>query len=69
MCYNNETKKQKRSFLVSHRNSTVFFILFTGTEVTDYIPVDDNPVYITMKKINLKMNTAYDTITISGKPQ
>ena len=70
MCYNyNETKKQKRSFLVSHRNSTVFFLLFTGAEVTDHIPVDDNPVYITMKEVNLKRNTAYDTITISGKPQ
>ena len=37
--------------------------------MTDHIPVDDNPVYITMKKIDLKRNTAYETITISGKPQ
>ena len=54
MCYNyNETKKQKRSFLVSHHNNTVF-LLFTGADVTDHIPVDDNPVYITMKKIDLR---------------
>ena len=41
-----------------------FFHFFTGTDVTDHIPVDDNPVYITMKKIDLKRNTAYETITI-----
>ena len=45
------------------------FSFFTGADVTDHIPVDDNPVYITMKKIDLKRNTAYEIITISGKPQ
>ena len=46
-----------------------FFFTFTGAEVTDHIPVDDNPVYITMKKIDLKRNIAYETITITEKPE
>ena len=41
---------------------------FTGADVTDHIPVDDNPVYITMKKIDLNKNSAYEAVTISGKP-
>ena len=45
------------------------FSFFTGADVTDHIPVADNPVYITMKKIDLKRNMAYETITITGKPQ
>ena len=30
--------------------------------VTDHIPVDDNLVYITMKKINMNKNTAYEVV-------
>ena len=30
--------------------------------VTDHIPVDDNPVYITMKKIDMDKNTAYEVV-------
>ena len=32
--------------------------------VTDHIPVDDNPVYITMKRIDVNKNCAYETIKI-----
>ena len=35
---------------------------------TDHIPVEDNPVYITMKKIDMNKNSAYETINISGRP-
>ena len=35
---------------------------------TDHIPVEDNPVYITMKKIDMNQNSAYETINISGRP-
>ena len=66
MCATN--KETKSCFLVLHCNKSFFFI-FTGADVTDHIPVDDNPVYITMKKIDLKRNAAYEAITISGKPQ
>ena len=61
-------KEQKDVFFWFCIAITVFFI-FTGTDVTDHIPVDDNPVYITMKKIDLKRNAAYEATTISGKPQ
>ena len=30
--------------------------------VTDHIPVDDNPVYITMKKIDMNKNSAYEVV-------
>ena len=33
----------------------------------DHIPVEDNPVYITMKKIDLKNNSAYETIIVSRR--
>ena len=71
MCCNyNEPKKQKRYFLVLLYNNTVVLIsYFIKTDVTDHIPVDDNPVYIMMKKIDLKRNIAYEAITkSSGKP-
>ena len=35
---------------------------------TDHIPVEDNPVYITMKKIDMNQNSAYETINISERP-
>ena len=31
-------------------------------DVTDHVPVDDNPAYITMKKIALNKNSAYETV-------
>ena len=30
--------------------------------VTDHIPVDDNPVYATMKKIDMNKNSAYEIV-------
>ena len=30
--------------------------------VTDHIPVDDNPVYITMKRIHMNKNSAYEMV-------
>ena len=44
-----------------------FILLGADVTITDHIPVEDNPVYITMKKIDLKMNSAYETINISEK--
>ena len=32
--------------------------------VTEPIPVDDNPVYITMKRIHMNKNSAYDVVHI-----
>ena len=31
-------------------------------KVTDHIPVDDNPVYITMKKIDMNKNSVYEVV-------
>ena len=36
-------------------------------DVTDHIPVEDNAVYITMKKIDLQKNSAYETIIVSRR--
>ena len=32
--------------------------------VIDHVPVDDNPAYITMKRITLNKNTAYETVNM-----
>ena len=37
-----------------------------GTDVTDHVPVDDNPAYITMKRITLNKNSAYETVTVAS---
>ena len=37
-----------------------------GADVTDHVPVDDNPAYITMKRITLNKNSAYETVTIAA---
>ena len=53
---NEEIKKVFLKFCVA----ITFFVIFHRKKyvtVTDHIPVDDNPVYITMKKIDLKRNT------------
>ena len=34
------------------------------TGVIDHVPVDDNPAYITMKRITLNKNTAYETVNM-----
>ena len=35
------------------------YLIFTFIDVIDHVPVDDNPAYITMKRITLKKNSAY----------
>ena len=35
-----------------------------ATGVIDHVPVDDNPAYITMKRITLNKNTAYETVDV-----
>ena len=42
----------------------VYYRITTG--VIDHVPVDDNPAYITMKRITLNKNTAYETVNIRG---
>ena len=32
--------------------------------VRDHIPVEDNPVYITMKTIDMNKNSAYETVNV-----
>lgn len=34
--------------------------------MTDHVPVDDNPAYMTMKSIPLNKNSAYETANYSG---
>ena len=42
-------------------------ILFSGfIDVIDHVPVDDNPAYITMKRITLNKNSAYETVTVAS---
>ena len=31
--------------------------------MTDHVPVDDNPAYMTMKRIHMNKNSAYETVT------
>ena len=40
----------------------MYTFAFPGVTVTDHIPVDDNPVYIAMKKIDMNKNTAYEVV-------
>ena len=37
----------------------LLYSFLTETGVIDHVPVDDNPAYITMKRITLNKNTAY----------
>ena len=37
----------------------------SSSGVIDHVPVDDNPAYITMKRITLNNNTAYETVNIN----
>ena len=50
-------------------NIIVVIILVTvnlsSGDVTDHIPVDDNPVYITKKKIHMNKNSAYEVVDLS----
>ena len=42
-----------------------FHAYSTGSDVTDHVPVDDNPAYMTTKGIHMNTNTAYDTVNYS----
>ena len=43
--------------------SNQFYVYSTGSDVTDHVLVDDNPAYMTMKRIHLNKNSAYETVT------
>lgn len=43
---------------------TIIVIKLLATGVIDHVPVDDNAAYITMKRITLNKNTAYETVTV-----
>ena len=55
---------------VQGNNIIIVIILVTVNlsldEVTDHIPVEDNPVYITMKKIDMNKNSAYETVELEN---
>ena len=40
------------------------YFWFLGADNTDHIPVDDNVAYMTVQKIHLNYNSAYETILI-----
>ena len=40
----------------------VYIYINFPDDVTDHIPVDDNPVYVTMKKIDMNKNSAYEMV-------
>ena len=46
-----------------------YTLAFPGVDVTDHIPVDNNPVYITMKKIDMKKNSAYEVVHLKASMQ
>ena len=50
----------KPRFIIFH------IIIIGGADVTDHVPVDDNPAYITMKEITLNKNSAYETVTVNN---
>ena len=52
-----EQKQGQRYYNVLFPNLDSLFPL----GVIDHVPVDDNPAYITMKRITLNKNTAYET--------
>ena len=44
----------------------MYLITSGAVGVIDHVPVDDNPAYITMKRITLNKNTAYETVNITS---
>ena len=54
-------KNKNRGIRMIRIQSQTFFPL----GVIDHVPVDDNPAYITMKRITLNKNTAYETVNIN----
>ena len=59
-------QKQNRGKVFLHcKHSYQFNAVGAATGVIDHVPVDDNPAYITMKRITLNKNTAYETVNIN----
>ena len=48
---------------VANKLTIQFHVYPTGSDVTDHVPVDDNPAYMTMKRIHMNKNSAYETVT------
>ena len=44
----------------------LLLFIFGDADVIDHVPVDDNPTYITMKRITLNKNSAYETVNIAA---
>ena len=44
--------------------TTDIYVYSTGSDVTDHVPVDDNPAYMTMKSIHMNKNSAYETVNM-----
>ena len=62
-------KQHNTSGIVNLLTTLKFYIslIMSGAEgVVDVVPVDDNPAYITMKRITLNKNTAYETVNITS---
>ena len=47
----------------------VHLYISIGVTVTDDVPVDDNPVYIIMKKIHMDKNNAYEVVHLKANMQ
>ena len=60
-------QKQHRGNVFLHCKHSYQFNAAGGAAsgVIDHVPVDDNPAYITMKRITLNKNTAYETVNIN----
>ena len=57
--------KQHRGNIFLHcKHGYQFNAVGGAAGVIDHVPVDDNPAYITMKRITLNKNTAYETVKI-----
>ena len=42
-------------------------IIIEPDDLTDHIPVEDNPVYVAMKRIDLMKNSAYETVIVAKR--
>ena len=40
-------------------------IIIDQSDLMDHIPVEDNPVYVAMKRIDLTKNSAYETVIVA----
>ena len=47
----------------------VFLVQSIELDLTDQIPVEDNPVYVAMKRIDLMKNNAYETVIVAKTPR